>query len=39
MEAVPSAELVPLQFRMPPDIADAFGLEAVKPRMNYRELL
>jgi hypothetical protein len=37
--AVPSAELVPMQFRMPPDFADAFRLEAVKRRMKYNELL
>jgi hypothetical protein len=36
---VPSAELVPMQFRMPPDFADAFRMEAVKRRMKYNELL
>ena len=36
---VPSAELVPMQFRMPPDFAQAFRLEAVKRGMKYNELL
>ena len=37
--AVPSAELVPMQFRMPPDFAQAFRMEAVKRKMKYNELL
>lgn len=36
---VPSDELVPMQFRMPPDFAKAFRLEAVKRGMKYNELL
>jgi hypothetical protein len=37
--AVPCAELVPMQFRMPPDFAQAFRMEAVKRKMKYNELL
>lgn len=37
--AVPSAELVPMQFRMPPDFAQAFRMEAVRRNMKYNELL
>jgi hypothetical protein len=36
---VPSAELVPMQFRMPPDFAIAFRTEAAKRSMKYNELL
>jgi len=36
---VPSAELVPMQFRMPPDFAMAFRMEAVKRNLKYNELL
>jgi hypothetical protein len=36
---VPSDELVPMQFRMPPDFAQAFRMEAVKRSMKYNELL
>lgn len=36
---VPSAELVPMQFRMPPDFAMAFRTEATKRGMKYNELL
>ncbi len=36
---VPSAELVPMQFRMPPDFARAFRTEAAKRDMKYNELL
>jgi hypothetical protein len=36
---VPSAELVPMQFRMPPDFAIAFRTEAAKRDMKYNELL
>ena len=36
---VPSAELVPMQFRMPPDFAIAFRTEAAKRGMKYNELL
>ena len=35
----PSAELVPMQFRMPPEFAQAFRMEAVKRGMKYNELL
>jgi hypothetical protein len=37
--AVPSADLVPMQFRMPPDFAMQFKLAAVKRNMKYNELL
>lgn len=37
--AVPSAELVPMQFRMPPEFAMAFRMEAVRRNMKYNELL
>jgi hypothetical protein len=36
---VPSAELVPMQFRMPPDFAIAFRTEAARRDMKYNELL
>jgi hypothetical protein len=36
---VPSAELVPMQFRMTPDFAIAFRTEAAKRDMKYNELL
>ncbi len=36
---IPSSELIPMQFRMPPDFAQAFRLEAVKRGMKYNELL
>jgi len=35
----PSAELIPMQFRMPPEFAHAFRMEAVKRGMKYNELL
>jgi hypothetical protein len=37
--AVPSAELIPMQFRMPPDFAMAFRSEAVKRDLKYNEML
>jgi hypothetical protein len=36
---VPSAELIPMQFRMPPEFALAFRTEAAKRGMKYNELL
>lgn len=36
---VPSAELVPMQFRMPPDFAKEFKLEAVNRGVKLNELL
>ena len=36
---VPSAELVPMQFRMPADFATEFRVEAARRRMKYNELL
>jgi hypothetical protein len=36
---VPSAELVPMQFRMPLDFATEFRVEAARRRMKYNELL
>ena len=36
---VPSAELVPMQFRMPPDFARQFRTEATSRGMKYNELL
>lgn len=36
---VPSAELVPMQFRMPPGFAITFRTEAAKRDMKYNELL
>jgi len=36
---VPSAELVPMQFRMPPEFALAFRTEAARRDMKYNELL
>lgn len=35
----PSAELIPMQFRMPPEFAQAFRMEAVRRGMKYNELL
>lgn len=37
--AVPSAELIPMQFRMSPDFALQFKMAAVKRKMKYNELL
>ena len=37
--AVPSAELVPMQFRMPPDFARDFRVAAASRNMKYNELL
>lgn len=37
--AVPSADLIPMQFRMPEDFALAFRVEAAKRGMKYNELL
>ena len=37
--SVPSAELVPMQFRMPVDFATEFRVEAARRRMKYNELL
>ena len=36
---VPSAELVPMQFRMTVDFATEFRVEAARRRMKYNELL
>lgn len=36
---VPSAELVPMQFRMPPDFVRAFKQEALNRDMKLNELL
>ncbi len=36
---VPSAELIPMQFRMPKDFAIAFRTEATRRGMKYNELL
>jgi hypothetical protein len=36
---VPSAELIPMQFKMDPDFATEFRIEAAKRRMKYNELL
>jgi hypothetical protein len=37
--AVPSAELIPMQFRMPAEFAQAYRMEAVRRGMKYNELL
>jgi len=37
--AVPSADLVPMQFRMPPEFAVSFRMEAVRRNLKYNELL
>lgn len=37
--SVPSAELVPLQFRMPPDFVRAFKQAALDRNMKLNELL
>jgi hypothetical protein len=36
---VPSAELIPMQFRMPPDFVYAFKQEALNRRLKLNELL
>jgi hypothetical protein len=36
---VPSAELVPLQFKMPPDFVRAFKVQAASNDMKLNELL
>jgi hypothetical protein len=36
---VPSAELIPMQFKMDPEFATEFRVEAAKRRMKYNELL
>jgi hypothetical protein len=36
---VPSADLVPMQFKMPPDFVKAFKVEAAKNGMKLNELL
>jgi hypothetical protein len=36
---VPSAELVPMQFKMPPDFVHAFKVEAANNDMKLNELL
>jgi len=36
---VPSAALIPMQFRMDPEFATEFRVEAAKRRMKYNELL
>jgi hypothetical protein len=36
---VPSAELIPMQFRMDAEFATEFRVEAAKRRMKYNELL
>jgi hypothetical protein len=36
---IPSAELVPMQFRMSVDFATEFRVEAARRRMKYNELL
>jgi hypothetical protein len=38
-QRVPSAELIPMQFRMDPEFATEFRVEAAKRRMKYNELL
>ena len=38
-KSVPSAELVPMQFRMPPEFVDDFKAEALKRRMKLNGLL
>ncbi len=39
LSRVPSAALIPMQFRMDPDFATEFRVEAAKRRMKYNELL
>ena len=36
---IPSAELVPLQFRMPPEFVHAFKQEALNNRMKLNEFM
>jgi hypothetical protein len=36
---VPSAELIPMQFKMPPDFVHAFKVEAANNDMKLNELL
>lgn len=36
---IPSEELIPMQFRMPPDFAKQFKHEAVERNMKLNELL
>jgi len=36
---VPSSELVPMQFRMPPEFAHEFRLEALRHGKKYNEFL
>ena len=36
---IPSAELVPMQFKMPPDFVRAFKIEAASNGMKLNELL
>jgi hypothetical protein len=36
---VPSAELIPMQFKMPPDFVRAFKIEAASHSMKLNELL
>lgn len=36
---VPSAELVPMQFKMPPDFVRSFKIEAAQRGMKLNELL
>jgi hypothetical protein len=36
---IPSAELVPLQFKMPPEFVRAFKIQAVNHDMKLNELL
>jgi hypothetical protein len=37
--SVPSAQLVPMQFRMPPEFAREFRVAATSRNMKYNELL
>ncbi len=37
--AVPSADLIPMQFRMPAEFAQAYRMEAVRRGVKYNELL
>lgn len=37
--AIPSSELVPMQFKMPPEFATAFRVEAAKRGLKYNALL
>jgi hypothetical protein len=36
---VPSTDLIPMQFKMDPEFATEFRVEAAKRRMKYNELL